>query len=157
MKKLLNLALSLVLVFALAGCGKEQTATYEISTNVGEMVMTDTLTYSAKGDIVYEMVEKIIMDFSNYNEETKASDMETYGSVYDEMSKSSPDGVTMTCTTDGDIITVDMTIDFKAADLKELVDNGYIYTTSDEEGNLVAISFQQSCTGLEASGYTLKE
>ncbi len=156
MKKLLNLVLSLVLVCALAGCGKEQSATYAITTDVGGMTMTDTMTYSAKGDIVYEMKENIIMDFSTYDESAKASDMELYASVYDEMCKGAPKGVTMTCNTNGDTITVDMTIDFKSADLQELVDNGYIYTTTDSEGKLVAISFEQSCTGLEASGYTLQ-
>lgn len=157
MKKLLSLVLSLVLVCALAGCGKEQSATYALTTDIGGMTMTDTLSYSAKGDIVYEMKENIVMDFSTYASETKASDMEIYASAYEEMRSTAPDGVTMTCATNSDIITIDIAIDFGSADLQELVDKGFIYTTAGEDGKLVAISFNQSCTGLEASGYVLQE
>lgn len=157
MKKLLSLVLSLVLVFTLAGCGKEQSATYAMTVDLGGMSMTDTMTYSAKGDIVYELNENIVMDFSAYASETKASDMEIYASAYEEMRSTAPEGVTMTCATDGDFITVDISIDFGSADLQELVDKGFIYTTAGEDDKLVAISFEQSCTGLEASGYVLQE
>lgn len=154
MKKLMNLALSLLVIFTLAGCGAEQSATYSMVTDLNGMTMTDTMTYSAKGDLVYEMKDVVTMDFTGYDEEAKASDMELYASTYEAMCEKAPNGVTMTCETSGDIITVNMDIDFKSADLQELVDNGYIYTTADENGKLRAISFKQSCKSLEATGYT---
>ena len=65
MKKLLSLVLSLVLVCSLAGCGKEQSATYVLtSTQEGVMSMSDTQTLKAKGDIVYEMAETTVVDIS---------------------------------------------------------------------------------------------
>lgn len=157
MKKLLNLLLSLTLVLALAGCGKEQTATYVLTTDEDGMVMVDTMTYSAKGDIVYEMTEKIELDLSGLDADTKAYMIEIYDEYFAELKNNAPDSVTMTYTSNDGVYDATIAIDIANADLQELVDGGYIYTTTDAEGNLVAISFEQSCQGLEASGYVLQE
>lgn len=157
MKKLLSLVLSLTLVFALAGCGKEQTATYVLTTNEEGMVMTDTMTYSAKGDIVYEMKEDMVLDLSGLDEESKTFMVDLYNEYFGEMKNNAPDTVVMDYSITDDVLTVSIDIDIKNSDLQELVDGGFVTTTTDAEGKLVAISFEQSCTGLEASGYVLQE
>ncbi len=157
MKKIMNLVLSLVLVFALAGCGAEQTATYVMTQTQEGMAMTDTQTFNAKGDLVYQMKKTATVDFSAVDESVRSATMELVASTYEEMCENPPAGVTASCVTEGDVITVDITINFEDAEIKELVDSGYLYTTTDENGNFLAVSFKQSCAGLEAAGYTAQE
>ncbi len=157
MKKIMNLVFSLVLVFALAGCGAEQTATYVLTRTQDNMTLTDTQTFNAKGDRVYQMKETTAFDFSAIDESVRAASMDLVRANYEEMCENPPAGVTVSCTTEGDVVTVDITINLDEADLKELVEKKFIYTTTDENGKFLAISFKQSCAGLEASGYTAQE
>ncbi|MBQ9140903.1 MAG: hypothetical protein IJX63_03815 [Lachnospiraceae bacterium] len=158
MKKLLSLLLSLVLVFSLAGCGKEQTATYVLtSTEEGMQTMTDTQILKAKGDIVYEMKEITVVDISMADEETKALLSEFYGEYFGNLDENAPECVTMTSSIENDVFKVEIVIDLDGADLQELIDGGYLMADSSVADTVKAISFSQTCDGLAAAGYILQE
>ncbi len=157
MKKLLSLVLSLVLVCSLAGCGKEQSATYVLtSTQEGVMSMSDTQTLKAKGDIVYEMAETTVVDISMAEEAAKAQLSEYYTEYFNNFATNAPEGVTVTSNNADDVFEVSVTIDLKNADLQELMKGGYLIGTSEDADKAQAISFSQTCAGLEAAGYVLQ-
>ena len=157
MKKLLSLVLSLVLVCSLAGCGKEQSATYVLtSTQEGVMSMSDTQTLKAKGDIVYEMIEVTTFDFSAADEASKAVYLETFEDEFAEMKEKAPESVTITTSIENDVLHVEFTINLEDADLQELMDGGYLMAADANSEKAQIVSFTQTCNAFEANGYTLQ-
>ncbi len=158
MKKLLSLVLSLTLVFALAGCGKEQTATYVMtSEEEGVQIMTDTQILKAKGDIVYELKEITVIDFSVADDATKEMLIGIYEEYFGGLKTNAPENVSVEYTQTGDTCEVELVVNLDGADLQELIEGGYLSATSDNADTMKAISFSQTCEGLETAGYELQE
>lgn len=157
MKKLVKLLLCMTLVLALTGCGKEQSATYQMETTVEGIHCTETQTLKAKGDIVYQMDTNSTLDLSSLSAEDKDSFIEIYKTYYDELKNTAPETVKIEYTIDGSTFNVSSSMDIKNSDLQELISLDFIAATSDNAEKLRAISYKQSCDALEATGFTLVE
>ena len=157
MKKLLNLLLTLTLVFALAGCGKEQMATYVMDVEQDGMHMVDTMVYKATGDIVYQMDETVTIDLSAMDEATRNAVVASYDEIYGAMGTDVPKGVEFQSSYENNVYTVVLNMNLKEADLQELSERGYLVLTSENGQTVQVISFKQTCAFAEQSGYVLQE
>lgn len=157
MKKLLNLLLSLTLVLALAGCGKEQTATYVMDVEQDGMHLVDTMVYKAAGDIVYQMDETVSIDLSAMDEATRDAVVASYDEMYGAMGTDVPAGVEFQSSYENNVYTVVLNMNLKEADLQELSERGYLVLSTENGQTIQAISFKQTCEFAEASGYVLQE
>ncbi len=157
MKKLLNLLLSLTLVFCLAGCGKEQTATYVMDVTQEGVHIVDTMSYKAAGDIVYQMDETVTIDLSAVEAATKEAMVAYYDEFYGAMGTDVPEGVVFESSYENDVYTVVLNMNLKEADLQVLSERGYLMLTSEDGKTVQAISLKQTGEYLEASGYVLQE
>ena len=157
MKKLLNLLLSLTLVFALAGCGQEQSATYVLDVTQEGVHIVDTMTYKATGDIVYQMDENVTIDLSAVEEAAKEAMVAYYDEYYGAMGTDVPEGVVFETSYENNIYTVVLNMNLKEADLQVLSERGYLMLTSENGQTVQAISLKQTGSYLEAQGYVLQE
>lgn len=157
MKKLMNLLLSLTLVLALAGCGKEQTATYVMDMSQDGVGIVDTMVYKATGDIVYQMDETVTIDLSGVDDETKELLVAYYDEYYGAMGTDVPKGVEFSASYENDVYTVICNLNLKEGDLQELSDGGYLVFTTDNGDTAKVISFKQTCEYCEAAGYVLQQ
>ncbi|MBR4084974.1 MAG: DUF1307 domain-containing protein [Lachnospiraceae bacterium] len=154
MKKLVKLLLCMTLVLALAGCGKEQKATYKMEQDMMGMTITDTQIITAKGDKVVRMEEITEISFADFTDEEKELAAATYDETYGAMKDGAPDSVKMEYGLDGDVYRFTLDIDIANGDIKELIDGGFVYATSGDAEKAIFISFKQTCEGLEKAGYT---
>lgn len=158
MKKFLALILSLSVIFVLAGCSaKEQTATYVMETEEAGMLMTDTQTLMAKGDIVYELDETTVIDFSTVDAATQEALVAYYDEVFGAMKDAAPETVTVNFSNADGIYTVEILINVKDSDVQELIAGGYLSSGDTNAENIKAISFKQTCEVFENSGYVLQQ
>ncbi len=153
MKKILTLLLSLTMVLALSGCGKEQMATYVMIQEQDGMTITDTQTVKAKGDLVYEMNEDMVIDLSGIEDESKEQVLAVYEETFNEMKNNAPETVTVNVSNVGNMVSVQIHINLNGADLQDLIDGGYIVATSANGQTPKVISFKQTCAALEAGNY----
>ena len=79
-----------------------------------------------------------------------------YTEYFNNFATNAPEGVTVTSNNADDVFEVSVTIDLKNADLQELMKGGYLIGTSEDADKAQAISFSQTCAGLEAAGYVLQ-
>ena len=156
MKKLVSLLLSLTLVLAMTGCGKEQSATYVMTSVQEGITMTDTQVVEAKGDVVKSLYETTTLDLSESDSEMVDFLVAYYDEAFGSMKDSAPASVVVEYGLDGTTYTAIININLDGADLQELINGGYINVTSDNANTLKYISFSQTCAALEASGYTLQ-
>ena len=157
MKTLMNLLLSLTLVLALAGCGKEQSATYVLNFSQDGVSMVDTQVYQATGDIVTQMDENVVIDLSALDDTTKELMVAYYDEFYGAMGTDVPEGVTFSSSYENDIYTVNLSMNLKEADLQVLGERGYLLLTSENGETVKVISFKQTCEYCEANGYVLQQ
>ena len=157
MKKLLNLLLSLTLVLALAGCGKEQTATYVMDMEQDGMHLVDTMVYKAAGDIVYQMDETVTIDLSGMDDLTREAIVAAYDEMYGAMGTDVPEGVDFQYSYENNVYTVICNMNLKEADLQVLSERGYLVLDSSNGQQVQAISFKQTCEFCEANGYVLQQ
>ncbi len=154
MKKLVKLLLCMSLVLALAGCGKEQKATYKMDQEMMGITISDTQIITAKGDKVVRMEEITEISMAGASEEEMKMLAEQYDATYGPMKDKAPDCVKMTCGLEGDVYKVTIDIDIANGDIKELNEKGFVYATSGDADKALFISFKATCQGLEAAGYT---
>ena len=132
----------------------EQTATEQVVTYKGELEesglkATDTITFSAKDDIIEKMTEVIEFDISSFDDSVK----EQLISVYDELAGqyNEIDGVNCAMTTGDNSITLNIDVDTTGNAVKELTDKGLLdMSGGDGSGK---ISLEASGASLEANGY----
>lgn len=157
MKKLCNLLLCFTLILALAGCGKEQSATYVMTSEPeGMFTMVDEQTLKATGDIVYELTEVTTLDFTNTDTETRDLLIAYYDETMAAMQEAAPEGVTVEFSAGDNSYTIKFSMDLKNGDLQEMIDGGYLMALEEDSSSIKSISFKQTVAGLEEAGYTLK-
>lgn len=157
MKRWLVVLLSVCLTGSMAGCGaKEQSATYVyVQEEEGMFTMTDTQRLQAKGDKVQQLLETTVLEFTDLNEETLGLLVEYYDETVNSMKDGAPEGVEVTSSYDGAAYTMEINMDLTIADLQELIDGGYLMGLDDSNPEeFTFVSFEKTCAGLEASGYT---
>ena len=162
MKKILNVLLSICMMSLLFGCNakpKEQSATYVLTEEeAGMFTMTDTQTLHAKGDEVYELLETTTLEFAELDKTTLEMLVAYYDDTVANMQAAAPEGVEVSSTYEGDVYTLVMNLYLEHADIKALMDGGYLMGLTEEEREAITyISFKRTCEGLKASGYTLKD
>lgn len=157
MKKLVKLLLCMSLVLALAGCGKEQTATYELKQDAMGITISDTYVINAKGDKVTKMEEVCAIDISSLSAEEKELIVSTYDAQYGAMKDAAPSSVVFDISSNDTTYTVKVVYNIDGADLAELQEAGYIEAATGDDGKILYVSFKQTCEGLEQGGYTLVE
>lgn len=150
LKKLVVLMMAVVMAFAMTACGAEQSVTYELVQDMEGITLTDTITLNAKGDVVQQMTEKIVVDTSSFDETQK----ESINAIYDELVTmyQAVEGVECTGTTTDTSYTIDIVIDATGSAVEELAAQGLL----EMEGTGEGISLKASKASFEASGYTLK-
>lgn len=161
MKKLLSILLSACMLLSLTGCGKkEQTITYVLVHEEADLfTMTDTQVLHAKGDRVYEILETTKIAFSEMDATTLDTLVSYYDETVDTMSAGAPEGVVVTSSYESDskVYTLSMNLYLDEADLQKLAEGGYLMGLGNNPEEYTFISFEQTCEGLEASGYTKAE
>ncbi len=135
----------------------EKCTVYESEMEVSGILITDKQTIYANGDMVAILTESTTIDMSTIPEEEISYYEEAYAETYEPICQNAPDSVEIIHGLDGDAYRFEMIINLKDANLKELADAGYISITSGSAETAVFISYNQTCAGLEASGYTLVE
>lgn len=157
MKKLVKLLLCMTLVLALTGCGKEQSATYKLETAQGILTCVDTQTIKATGDIVYQMDTTSVIDLSGLTEEEKTLIIDTYSEYFGTMKDQAPETVKIEYSVDENTFNAATSMDIKNSDLQELIELGFVVSTTEDSKQMKFISFKQSCEALESMGFTLVE
>ena len=162
MKKVLSVLLSICMMSFLFGCSakpKEQSATYVLTEEeAGMFTMTDTQTLHAKGDEVYELLETTTLEFAELDKTTLEMLVAYYDDTVANMQAAAPEGVEVSSTYEGDVYTLVMNLYLEHADIKALMDGGYLMGLTEEDREAITyISFKRTCEGLKASGYTLKD
>lgn len=148
MRRVVASLLALGMAFALTACGgKEQTATYRMEQDLGVATMTDTMTFTAKGDKVTKITEEMKLEGDALDDAMKTqcdSLVEQYKSVA---------GVECTGESSDNAYTIKVDIDASGDTIKQLADLGLLTIEGDSNG----ISLKASGTALEASGYSKVE
>lgn len=163
MKRFLGILIGVCMMVLAVGCGeeivKEQSATYVFTQVEADMyTMTDTQTLDAKGDIVYQLQETTTLEFAALDDTTLNLLVSYYDETVAAMKENAPEGVEVASSYEGNIYTMEIKLDLETADIQSLVAGGYLMGLNEEKPeNFTFISFDQTCAGLEASGYTLKK
>lgn len=159
MKRVLSVLLSVMMLIFMVGCGaREKSATYELVTvEEGMFTMTDVQTINAKGDVVYELLETTTLEFAEMDSATLEMMLSYYDEVFSVMKESAPEGVEVASSYEDGVYTLQMNLYLENAELKELMDGGYLVGLDAESEEMEAVSFKKTAEGLEAAGYTLKE
>ena len=123
----------------------------------GMYTMTDVQTINAKGDVVYELLETTTLEFAEMDSATLEVMLSYYDEVFSAMKESAPEGVEVASSYEDGVYTLQMNLYLENADLKELMDGGYLVGLDAESEEMEAVSFKKTAEGLEATGYTLKE
>lgn len=130
---------------------------YEAEMEVNGITIKDKQTIYAKGDQVTTLIESTSIDLSDKAGDALDIYVESYDETYAPIKENAPDSVEIIFGLDGDTYRFNMMIDLQNGDLKELSDAGYITFTSGSIDTATYISYDQTCAGLEAGGYTLVE
>ena len=162
MKKVLSVLLSICMMSLLFGCSaepKEQSATYVLTEEeAGMFTMTDTQTLRARGDEVYELLETTTLEFAELDKTTLGMLVAYYDDTVANMQAAAPEGVEVSSAYEGNVYTLVMNLCLEHADIKALMDGGYLLGLTEEEQEAITyISYKRTCEGLKASGYTLKD
>ena len=161
MKRFLGILLCLGTMVLMVGCGeaKEQSATYVfVQEEAGMYTVTDTQTLYAKGDIVYKQLETTTLEFAELSDATLETLITYYDDMVVAMQASAPTGVEVSSSYEGSIYTMAINLYLEDANLQELVEGGYLMGSDGESAeDFTFISFEKTCAGLEAAGYTLKK
>lgn len=162
MKRFFGVLLSICMMSLIIGCStetKEQSATYVLTEEeAGMFTMNDTQTLKANGDKVYELLETTTIEFAELDEATLELLVTYYDDTVANMQAAAPEGVEVSSSYEGNVYTLVMNLYLEQADIKALMDGGYLMGLDDDNSeDFTYISFEQTCASLEASGYTLKE
>ena len=144
-------------VFDIDTSAYEKYSTYECEMEIMDMTITDTQTIFANGDLVSAFWESTKIDFTGLSEDEIAFYAEYYDETYKPYKENAPDYVDVVYGLDGNGYRFELIVYLEGADLKELADGGYISLTSGSIDTVKFISYEQTCEGLEAGGYTLVE
>ena len=144
-------------VFDVDTSAYEKCTVYETEMDASGMLITDTQTVLADGDKVAILIESTTIDLSSIPEDELSFYAEAYAETYEPLREDAPDSVEIVHGLDGNAYRFEMIIYLEDADLKELSEAGYISLTSGSADNILFISYEQTCAGLEAGGYTLVE
>ncbi len=150
MKRVVVGLLALGMAFTMTACGgKEQTVTYQGEMEESGLKAKDTMTFTAKGDLVQKLTEVIEFDISSFDDEVK----EQLNSVYEDLSGqyNEVEGVSCTMTTDENSITFNIDVDTTGGAVKELTDKGFLQMDGGDGSG--KISLKASAASLESSGY----
>ena len=145
------------IVFDVDTSAYEKCTVYETEMEVSGMIITDKQTVIADGDNVAILIESTSIDLSGIPEDEISLYADLYSETYDPIREEAPDSVEIVHGLDGNTYRFDMIIYLEDADLKELAEAGYISLTSGNIDTVQFISYEQTCAGLEAGGYTLVE
>lgn len=144
-------------VFDVDPSAYEKCTVYETELDVSGICLTDRQTILADGDMVAILIESTTIDMSTIPEEEISYYEEVYAETYEPIRQNAPDSVEVIHGLDGNVYRFEMIVYLEDANLKELADAGYISITSGSAETAVFISYDQTCAGLEAGGYTLVE
>lgn len=161
MKRFLGILLCLGTMVLMVGCGeaKEQSATYVlVQEEAGMFTMTDTQTLHAKGDTVYKLLETTTLEFAELSDTILETLITYYDDTVTAIKASAPEGVEVSSSYEGSVYTMTINLNLESANLQELVEGGYLMGSDGENAeDFTFISFEKTCAGFEAAGYTLKE
>lgn len=153
MKRIVASLLVVGMMLTFAACGAEQTVTLQADLSEGGMSLTDTMVLKAQGDTVQELKEIMVLDISDYDNETKDYLIEVLNSSY-VVPAQDIDGVTCTDNTTDSTYTIELTVDCTNSDaIKNAVAAGLLTI----DGSAGRISLKATQSGLEAGGYTVVE
>ncbi len=150
MKRVVVGLLALGMAFSMTACGgKEQKVTYRGEVEQSGLKATDTMTFTAKGDIVERMEETIEFDISSFDDATKEqlnTAYEEFAGQYNEI-----EGVSCTMKAENDSIVLNIDVDTTGDAVQELTSKGLL----DMEGGDGSgkISLKASGSSLESNGY----
>lgn len=152
MKKRIFSCLLLTMVFVLTACGgKKQSVTYMMESDLNGVVMTDTMTLDAKGDVVQQMTETVTLDMSGVDETSQSLLIEQYEQVVN--AYNAVEGVECTSATEEGSYSITIVIDATGDAVTELASQGLLQV----EGSTDGISLEATGEALTASGYALQE
>lgn len=137
-------ALAMISMFLLVGCGKEVTETYTQTLQPG---VESKLTYTAKGDVVQKQSSETVVDYakSGLTEDSIKNSIKTEVDKYKNVK-----GLDHKIEYKKDKMIEKLTLDYTKADMKEIKQKG-IMTFQSGEGDKV--SLKKSAELLESQGY----
>ena len=156
-KRIAALVLTLVLVLSFAACSlAEKTVVLrgDLTEDMAGIPTTDTWTLNAKGDIVKTLNEVYTFDFTDFDEESKAYDIELIASILVDPAKGIA-GVECSDRMDGDTYVVELTIDCNSDTVNAAVEAGLLALESGSSATI--ISLKQTISSLESQGYEVVE
>lgn len=152
MKKIIKIATALCMILALTACGGTQKITYrsEHEEDSG-LKLVDTMTLTAKKDVVQEIKDVIEIDISGFEMEEQKKMAAVYNKLVEQYM--AVEGVECTSSVSTGTYTISITIDAESEALEELASRDMIVI----EGGGGALSLEAVGASLEGNGYTKVE
>ena len=152
MKKTIKLITALCMILTLAACGRTEKVTYRSEHEESSgLKLTDTMTLTAKKDMVQEIKDVIEIDMSGLDKEEQKKMAAAYNKLVDQYM--AVEGVECTSMAGTGTYTISITIDAESEALAELASRDMIVI----EGEGGALSLEAVGASLEENGYTREE
>lgn len=152
MKKVLSFITVFCIMLSLSSCASERVAVYKNEQELNGIKIIETLTFNAKGDIIYQITENMKLDMSGFEQE----EMENMKDVFKTSITDVYTGIEgITCTddlTDG-IYTINAVIPSNKETISALSEAGLMEFTGDSD----KLSLSITGKSLEESGYVKVE
>ena len=144
-------------VFDIDPSSYEKYSVYESEMNMNDFTITDRQVIMANGDEVIYLWESTFIDLSHLSEDEFAIYAEVFKESFASLAENPPDSAVVLYGLDGDTYRTELLMHLEDADIQALVDGGYLVFTTAPAGIVKSVSYEESCAGLEASGYILVE
>lgn len=141
-----------VILIAFTSCAGAHSEAYVNKTDLYGIKITETMTFDAKGDIIYQITECMEMDFSELTADETAEYKDIFkSSVAD--AYSSVDGVTCANSMENGIYKIEAVIPANEQTLSALSETGVMQF----HGTGKILSLKATGKALESSGFTKKQ
>ena len=150
--KILTAAVSICILLSVCACVSENFASYTSEQQVNGITITETLSFNAKGDVIYQITDNIKLDFTGFEEEERTEHKDTFKASITDI-YSAIEGVTCTDDMTDGIYTINAVIPSQEDILNKIAESGLMQFTGDSK----VLSLSVTGESLEKSGYTKTE
>lgn len=140
------------LMFCISACVSENFAAYTSEQEVNGIKIIETLSFNAKGDVIYQITDNIKLDFTGFEQEDIEQLKQTFASSITDV-YATIEGVTCTDDLTNGIYTINAVIPCEENILDEISQAGVMEFTGDSK----VLSLSVTGDSLEQSGYTKTE
>ena len=150
--KVITVIAALCMLVSVSACAGERVAVYINENEVNGIKVTETLTFNAKGDIIYQITENMKLDFSDFGEDEITSLKDVFKTSITDV-YAGIEGVTCTDDVTDGVYTINAVIPAEKETLDILSEKGLMEFT----GSSSRLSLAVTEKSLKESGYVKSE